>query len=208
MSIIFIEHLKDNKIIGLWHITETLEELKSKISLFAQDEFYFTKKRTLNKKREWLASRILLQEMSNHPWKIAYDPFGKPLDLDQKFNLSISHSHAYSTALIDQTSCVGIDVQKMKIPFQTGHDYFLNAAEMKWIDPSNNELINLIWSAKETIYKFAGIFELNFKEAITILPFDLTQPDPIFCELRTPTEIKTISVAYRLFDEYVLTYTI
>jgi 4'-phosphopantetheinyl transferase len=208
MSIISIEHLKDRKIIGLWHISETLEILKSMIHLSEQDELHYNKRKTLSKKKQWLASRILLQQMYPNPCYITYDSFGKPFDSLHQFNLSISHSDAYCSVYIDPFSPVGVDVQKMKIPFRVGLDYFLNDSELKWIDPSNDLLINLIWSAKETIYKYAGIYALNFKEAINIVPFDLKNPNPIVCILKLPDQIQAISVSYRFFEDYVYTYTV
>jgi 4'-phosphopantetheinyl transferase len=207
MSIIFIEHLKDNKIIGLWHITETLDTLKNKITLTALDELHYRKRATLAKKREWLASRILIQEMKKTLCRIDYDTYGKPFDLDGNVQLSISHSHAYCCVYIDSTDCVGIDIQKLKTPFQSGLDYFLNTTEMQWVDSENNALINLIWSIKETIFKFVGLYELNFKESITIPPVDLTQPVPVVCSIALADKTLKIPVDYRFFGDYVLTYT-
>ena len=74
-----------NCTIAIWEITETLEELLQLANAISTANF-----NTEKRKKEWLASRLLLNEI-NPNCSISYNPFGAP-ELNNGSFISISHS--------------------------------------------------------------------------------------------------------------------
>ena len=62
MAFKFIEH-RDNGLLGLWEITETTEELQALLTPKNEELESFLQLKNELRKREWLAVRLLLQQM-------------------------------------------------------------------------------------------------------------------------------------------------
>ena len=92
-----------NCIIAIWEITETLEELLKLSHLISTADF-----NTEKRKKEWLASRLLLNEI-NPNYSISYNAFGAP-ELNNSSYISISHSKELVAIIISKQQ-VGIELQ-------------------------------------------------------------------------------------------------
>ena len=162
----FTKHTAPTKLY-IWHITESLEQLES----------YLTCKKTVEAKKyasvmhqkQYLAKQILLHRYALIK-KLDYLASGKPVLTDGQY-ISISHSGNY-VAIAVGSQPVGIDIEKpnpklIKISSRFKHpDDELPAL--------TEELVQLqyLWTAKESIYKLAGMGGLNFKNNIRILSFE------------------------------------
>jgi len=208
MGITSIKRLSENSLLGLWHITESVDELFGKVILSSnENEIYYSKK-TDSRKKEWLACRNLIKEMLHANVEISYDQSGKPFLTNHEFYISMSHSGEYSCVYVNGLKPVGVDIQKFKSSIKAGYDFFIHESDEKWVNTNSNELLHIIWSIKETVFKYFGIPELDIKKDIVVNPFTSNENGIIEVNILNHGPIRTILVYYQVFDGYVLTYTI
>ena len=82
---------------GIWKIEESSEVL---LSLLRNREEYLPQLeliRTEQRRREWLACRVLLQELTGGPVCVAYRPNGAPYLSGSSLHISISHTKGYAS---------------------------------------------------------------------------------------------------------------
>lgn len=208
MGISYIKRVSEEGMLGLWHITETWEYLGDQLGLSGTDQLILSEKKTDARKREWLACRVLLQNMLDARAEIAYHENGKPYITTESHFISMSHSGAYACVYLDKNRSTGIDIQQLKPSISKGSDFFLNEAEQEWADIENNTLLHIIWSVKESVFKFAGDPSIDIKKHIITTSFNSNQNDSIEVKLISRGSIETVKVNYETFDDYVLTWTI
>jgi phosphopantetheinyl transferase (holo-ACP synthase) len=159
--------------IGVWKIEESVDELlallpctstacKSSLSGMNNDR----------RRREWLASRILLKELTGEEAVISYRPSGAPYVWRRKTHISISHTKDYAAIVLDNDYSVGIDIEYPNPRAQKVKKRFLSPEEEAFLDNENEMLHSLIcWCAKEAIYKCMGSEESDFKWDFCLKPF-------------------------------------
>ena len=118
-------------------------------------------------REQFLATRKILA-LENSDYIITYDPDGKP-SLNAEHNISISHSHEIAAIAISNNCKIGLDVQlKEKKIFNIQHK-FLNKFEK--LNIGNNpsiDILTMIWTSKESIYKAIGLKGISFSKNIKI----------------------------------------
>jgi 4'-phosphopantetheinyl transferase len=207
MSLVYKKVVSEGALLGLWKISESLEELHATVNLTGLDQEILSKKGSERKKTEWLAVRHLLRELLNATAEITYDALGKPFLKDSNYYLSISHSVQYAAVYMNKAKPVGIDIQKIKTDIEKGFDFFLNAEEQLWVDKTDFMLMNILWSAKESVYKSAGVKDLDPKNQISVNPFQ-AESDGIISAVFTDKNNVTLLIHYEVFEDYVLTRTL
>lgn len=208
MAICYIKSISDDSTLGLWHMSESWQELKEMVNLPELELLALEDKKTDRRKQEWLACRILLQEMSQMQPIIVYDENRKPHIKDSTRQLSMSHSGAYACVYVHDNKPVGVDLQQMKPSISKGADYFLNDAEMQWTDLNDNVLLHLIWCAKEAVFKYAGDADLDLKKHIITNPFQSNQNGTIEVCIQKENVNRSVKVHYDAFEDYLLAWTI
>ena len=96
---------------GVWKIEESSDTL---FSLLENGEEYLSQLEdihTEHRRREWLASRVLLQTLLGRPARIAYHPNGAPYLLDSSLYISISHTKGYA-AILQQDGGISFPIRK------------------------------------------------------------------------------------------------
>jgi 4'-phosphopantetheinyl transferase len=207
MGVVFIKKVSGTAQLGLWHIHETTDVLRLPLSLTTEEEKVFHRKISDRKKKEWLASRNLLQAMIPENFGLYYDAHGKPFLKESHTHISISHSGAYAVVYTDSSKSVGTDIQKLKPDISKGVEYFLNKAELNCFDIADNIMLHILWSAKESVFKYIGSHELNLKEDVILMPFDRNQSGTIQVNILHYSHKQGIRVAYKQLGDYILTRT-
>ena len=156
--------IDDQTKIKIWKVT--LDEL-SHNELNNEDKELLKKKRSDLLREQFLATRKMLA-FENSDYKITYDLDGKP-NLNNEYNISISHSHELVAFVISVNCKAGIDVQLKEIKIFNIQNKFLNKFEKFNIgeDPSI-DILTMIWTSKESIYKAIGLKGISFSENIKI----------------------------------------
>ncbi|TAE83363.1 MAG: 4'-phosphopantetheinyl transferase superfamily protein [Bacteroidetes bacterium] len=159
----------ENTFLLVWKITEDAETLKKLVHRVND-----THSANAQKHLHWFASRAALAVHfgGNTMLEIAKDQFNKPsLKVgEQAYHLSITHSNNYAAVLFSKTYLVALDIEKVDNRIGRVSHKFMNAAELEMLagelNPVNAQ--TLIWSGKETLYKYYGQKELDFKQHMTI----------------------------------------
>ena len=159
-----------NCIIAIWEITETLEELLQLSHVISTADF-----NTEKRKKEWLASRLLLNEI-NPNYSISYNTFGAP-ELSNGSNISISHSKGLVAIIISQQQ-VGIDIEEISEKALRVSSKFVSTNNLNALTA---EKATLIWCCKEAVFKWHQKGNVDFINDINLNQFELKEKGEIEC---------------------------
>lgn len=205
MPIIQRTNLNENTVLALWKIDESREEL---LAILTEDLVDTGINRHSN--IHWLASRVLLQELcSGQSIELLKDEFNKPsLNINHKpYAVSITHSYEYAAVMISRSHTVSLDMERIDNRILKVSHKFIREDEL--YGEHNPILYNtIIWSAKETLYKYYGKKELDFKLNLNIHPFVYTEnPFITTGSIHKENYLLNLPVHIETIDGYVLTYS-
>ena len=203
---IFLQHqINETTRLGIWKIEETEEFFKGTVPQHRNVTHP-------HKRLQHLAGRFLLQFLfPGFPYElIKIADTRKPFLPDEQYHFSISHCGDFAAAIVSKDSRVGIDIE---IPTQkiAGIMYkFLSAKEheaFQLIQPDINRipLATLLWSAKESVFKWHGNGGVDFRREIQ-LGKKHEANETIECFF-SKNEV-SLSINYREFDHLVLAWVI
>ena len=201
----------NNSMIGTWKLEEPVDVLLKKVALIPEDLEVFQKIKIEERKKQWLAVRVMLNRLMQAPKAAAiiYDDYKKPLVKDSDYKISISHSHDYAALIIDRYSETGIDIELIKPTVQKIAHKFLSDSEMKNINTTNAiDQMYVYWCAKEALYKLYGKKELDFKKNLMVHNFKYENKGTITAQIIKGTFHKTYNLWYEKMDNYMLVYVI
>ena len=173
MPLVHAENITKECRLLVWELTESAESLHEMLPS-AADRSEFSTISHPQKKREWLAGRVLLAkivaeagEVFQGTWK---DEYGKPFLTGSPQYISITHTLDYVAAVIHPTLPVGIDMEKKDDKLLRTARKYLNESEMVEAGNSLSALCTY-WCAKEALFKLNGRNKVSFKNDIRIQPF-------------------------------------
>ena len=156
--------INDKTKIKIWKVM--IGELNTK-ELNSDEKKLLILKKSNILREQFLATRKLLAT-ENSDYKITYDINGKPL-LNSNYNISISHSHEIAAIAISDNSNIGLDVQLKESKIFNIQNKFLNKSEKSNIgDNPTIDILTMVWTSKESIYKAIGLKGISFSENIKI----------------------------------------
>lgn len=173
MPLVHAENITEDCRLLVWQLTESAEALQEMLPA-AADKAEFSTISHPQKKREWLAGRVLLAlivaeagEIFQGTWK---DEHGKPFLVGSQHYISLTHSFDYVAAVIHPTLPVGIDMEKKDDKLLRTARKYLKESEM--VEAGNSLSTHCTyWCAKEALYKLNGRNRVSFKDDIIIQPF-------------------------------------
>ncbi|MFV0483767.1 MAG: 4'-phosphopantetheinyl transferase family protein [Bacteroidales bacterium] len=155
---LYSRKISKNIEIGIWELSESLEELEGKYSLKPQETRRYSTISNETRKREWLATRILLQLMLNKDLLINYDKSGKPCINEISKEISITHTSDFVGVALSDKPC-GLDIESLHRRYERITSKFLHYKNEQWLHTRNlnkedrRYLLTLVWVCKETLYK-------------------------------------------------------
>jgi len=172
------KHIHAHGQIALWYINEKPEALQGLLTI---DEFVPFKIERRN--THWLSARIALQEVvGESSSKIIKNLEGKPFLKDDDGHISITHSGNMSAAIFNFENACGIDLELFDSRIQHIVHKFTTPEEAALFAPGFNLACScLLWSAKESVFKYGSIHEVDFKEHIQLKAIDLENQTLNFC---------------------------
>ncbi len=208
---IFMKKCMQNASLGIWEITETLEELFRQARLSDFEKKYYTSLRNPVRRKHWLSYRLILPHIfpASAVSGISYDTWGKPHMENGAGHISVSHSGAYSVLIVSTNCQVGVDIEHMhhKI-FRIAHK-FLSDQEAAYVSTSESmENLYLIWCAKEALYKLHGRGSLSFREHLHIDPFVVEEKGQITGYINQEGSTSRNTLFYERIGSYMMVYTI
>jgi len=197
--------------IAIWHLDDQVEELLQQSSLSDSEQQKFATFTAERRKKEFLATRILLDTLLETKDEIVYpDSTGRPFLKNSKKNISVSHSLDFAVIIVSFKK-VGIDIEQTNRNIDRVATRFLHASEQKFISKQENQQAAkiLFWSAKEAVFKCSEFQGIEFNEQILIHPFELNKTEGEFNASLTYKEQKTdYLLKYRFFKNNIMVYCV
>jgi 4'-phosphopantetheinyl transferase EntD len=209
MPLFYQHNINESTKLAIWHITEGEDFFLQKVPL----------KRDVShaqKRLQHLAGRYLLTELfPDFPLEeILIADTRKPFLVDEKYHFSISHFGQYAAAIVSSLNRVGVDVEKTSPTIEKIRNKFLSEEEsaiaFEGIEKSGHRLrqLTLLWSAKETIFKWYSLGNVNFREHICWVKPYFVRSDgfgKLTFEFRKEGVVP-LSIFYKVFEDLVLTF--
>lgn len=186
----------------IWEITETLEELLSKVVLKEKTQKRLDGMKSQMHQRAFLSVRMLIQEMGFTDKDLHYDEFGKPY-FDCHNYISITHSYHFAAIIISHEK-VGIDMELQREKILKIADKFVDT-EFGYLNAKVSEeyvkKLTVIWGAKEAIFKIRNEKGISFKDHIRVGDFSLDKKQTL-ASLHFDDLIKDFNVYYEEIKSY------
>lgn len=174
MPLFYQQDINETTRLGVWKIEE--------------DESFFSRTVPLqhsithpNKRLQHLAGRYLLPYLfPDFPTTaIEIADTRKPFLSGEQYHFSISHCGRYAAALVSSTERVGIDIEMITPRVEKIKHKFLHPDELAFVHsqdiPQQTELLTLLWSAKEAMFKWWGSGEVDFSEVLRTKSFTFSE---------------------------------
>ena len=204
MPIFFQNQVNDTTRLGIWKIEESEEFFLSNVPL--QKEVTHPHKRL-----QHLAGRFLLQFLfPDFPYDlIRIADTRKPYLADEQYHFSISHCGDYAAAIVSKNQRVGIDIEIPSEKVERIKHKFLNEREQEvgnWQEAiGNGQLLTLLWSAKESVFKWYGEGGVDFRQHIQLKKIH-QGIETVDCFFEKTNQ--ALVIHYRLFDHLVLAWVV
>lgn len=158
-------------VIGIWELAENSSELQTDFQFSNSEKTTFESLKIEKRKKEFLAVRLLLNEILDKKAEIIYDERGKPTIEDSGYNVSISHSAQLAVVFLSKKN-IGIDAENIHRHIHPVVNRFLSKKEKEQTsNTSDAQTAQIIyWSAKEAIFKCTREKNIQFNTEISIQP--------------------------------------
>ncbi len=210
MPLFRISEINSNVKLGIWKITESLDELLSGFAIHPQEKHSFDKFTSKGRKKQWLATRKLIRILSGRDdlW-IKHDSNRKPCIVGGDFEISISHTEGFAAILLGKADALGIDIERIHDRILRIKHKFIREDEFKFLNEDKDDLTQLflLWSAKETLFKYYEKGNIDFKEHLKVFPFELNKKGCLNTQIHCTDLNQEISLHYEIINGHVLVYT-
>jgi len=205
VPIFFQQQINDTTRLGIWKIEETEDFFKTNVPQHRNVTHP-------HKRLQHLAGRFLLQYLfPSFPYElIQIADTRKPFLPDEQFHFSISHCGDYAAAIVSKDKRVGIDIEIPVEKISKIMYKYLSAKEHELfhlVDPDKNRIpfATLLWSAKESVFKWHGNGGVDFRRQIQLKKQN-PGSDTIECLFsKSETEL---AIHYKEFGHLVLAWVV
>ncbi len=193
-------------LIGVWHLTETSDEL---LPFFSDQELadpVYLKYTHEKRKVEWLATRVLTKQLIGSDFTISYTETGRPIlnHLRYKY-LSISHSRHFVVVFVHESCQVGIDIEDTLRNYNSIEKRYLSDEEL--LQTGKNPLLQcLYWCAKEAIFKLVPDHEVDFRNQIHISPFNPEKEDLFLVKFKSGEGDSIHQLHFQIFGDHCMVW--
>jgi 4'-phosphopantetheinyl transferase len=207
MGLIIKKQLNADCLLGIWEISEDYDTLRSFLNLENSDVHTLESFRNHERKLEFLSVRSLLTQMTHPSAKIVYNGSRKPFLRDKSFNISITHSHLFTSIILSQDKRVGIDMEYMTDRISKVAYKFISEKEYISEDKEFQRYhLYIHWCAKEALYKLCNKPNLNFRENLIINPFQINEKGVITGHLDIDEKKEDFDLHYFKYNNYIIVW--
>ncbi len=209
MPLFYQQDINENTKLGIWHITESAGFFEKKVPLHRAITHP-------HKRLQHLAGRYLLQylfpDFPYHEMLIADSR--KPYLPDEQYHFSISHCGSHAAAIVSRTSRVGIDIEMVSPRVYNIRHKFLHETEWAGVqqvaagEQQQQELLTLLWSAKEAVYKWWSFGSVDFSEAIRLEQFQYAPGGTMNGRFTREATSYPLTLHWKLFPCITLVWTV
>ena len=217
MALVYQHNINETTRLAVWHITEPETFFLQRVPL-KQDVSH------PHKRLQHLAGRYLLSFLFEaFPLEeILVADTRKPFLQNEQYHFSISHCGDFAAAIVSSKERVGIDIELVTARIERVKHKFTSSDEMLFLNDEykaflhqfeleekmEQEFLTMIWSAKETIFKWYGEGQMDFRQhmqlngAISFSDDDLISLPFLF----TKNEMRYFTVRAKMFGSFVLAW--
>jgi phosphopantetheinyl transferase len=204
MPVFFQHQINDYTRLGVWKIEETEGFFKGNVPQHREVTHP-------HKRLQHLAGRFLLQYLfPDFPYElIKIADTRKPYLPDERYHFSISHCGDYAAAIVSSKNRVGVDVEQPVEKILNIQRKFLSDKEKNHfsgeLTTHDSQLTTLLWSAKESVFKWYGEGGVDFRQHIQLFNLQETKQtiDCFFAKNQSE-----LVIHYRHFHELVLAWAV
>jgi len=199
---------KDGQRTAVWEILEDENTLLRIVTLNTSDKNTFSQITNPGRRLEWLAIRALLKEFYPSLPSIDYHENGRPLLVNHRDKISISHSGKLVAIALHPVKNPGIDIEITHPRILKISTRFLNEHEKKYLgDQPTIEQLTIIWGAKEVMFKVYEHGDISFKNDFTVKSFTPSSNGNIEGIIYKNTQTIHIPMEYRKIGNFILVQT-
>lgn len=211
MPLVYYNKISNGLELGIWHITESVDELFKYLYLNKEEFATLYSFKSEKRKKQWMSYRALIRTIvqTDFIYRIYYDENNKPYLVNPTRAISVSHTDNYSAVLINENvnEIRGLDVERLSEKAFRNKNKFLTDEEINLLPIDNLYFYStLFWSAKESVYKKSNIPNIFLKSNIKIENIDF-ENNIINAKLFYKDIIVEINVFWSIYDSMVITYT-
>ena len=209
MTAVKILHIEKGKL-GIWKFREPSEELQRIFRFTEKEKAEFQSIKYENRKREYLAVRLLLEQLLGEKAEISYTSRGKPRLENNPLSISISHSSDLAVVLLSEKNA-GVDAENIRRDAEKVAHRFLSENELNAVKNSHRAQLQcmLYWCAKEAAFKFSVLPEIEFKSHINISNFAVNTDGGVFTGKLSKEQPNTnLAFHYLFYENNVVVYCV
>ena len=204
MPIIEDLKLSETSRLIIWEISETINELKTKVLLSENSLKLLNQRKSEIQKKQFLAIRNILSELSIDDRDMKYEESGRPYVMGGQ-NISLSHSDTYAAVILSD-NVVGIDIEIMNDRILKIKDKFLET-ELNYPEKLEVATALIYWNIKESIFKAVPKKGVDFKKNILVLPLNMKKNTTKSWFIDND-EIYSFETHFKISKKYTLAFVI
>ncbi len=210
MPVFYQQSIDKNTKIGIWKIEESEDFFLQTVPV--QKEITHPHKRL-----QHLAGRYLLRYLfPDFPFElIRIADTRKPFLQNEAYHFSISHCGDFAAAIVSSTKRVGIDVEIYSEKIERISNKFVHKLEENILfnfAPDNHfqKYLTLLWSTKESIFKWYGIGQVDFKKHMQLqaIHFDEVRQIVLSDFLFSKERSQLLKLRSVLMEKFVLSWLV
>ena len=206
MPLFYQQNINESTKLGVWRIEEPEEFFLQRVPL--QREITHPHKRL-----QHLAGRYLLPflfpDFPHEEIKIA--DTRKPFLPNEQYHFSLSHCSNFAAAIVSKVNRVGVDVEIITERVNKIKHKFLHPDELRFVNSQTHQQINLLtllWSAKEAMFKWYGLGEVDFSDMMRTFPFELKAEGEIDAAFMKEDLQEKFTLHYRMMGVVSLVWVV
>lgn len=151
-----------NTKVYFWQMSEDVETLTALCRDMGIDTDFVETFGSVQRKKEKLATRLLLNKVFGKNPKLEYKETGAPYLVDEDINISISHSKDLCALAVNSEEELGMDIEKVASRVLKVRSKYLSEKEMADVAEDDIEANTISWTAKEALFKVIPENEIDF----------------------------------------------
>jgi phosphopantetheinyl transferase len=205
VALFYQQNINELTKLAIWELTESEDFFAASVTI--QNNVTHP-----NKRLQHLAGRYLLPYLfPDFPYSsIAIADTRKPYLPDEQYHFSISHCGNYAAAIVSTEERVGVDIELYTERVHRIKHKYLHALELEFVNSIVNEkqteLLTLLWSAKEAMFKWWGNGDVDFSEVLRIEPFLMMQHGIIQARFEKGETNIPLKLHYRMMENICLVW--
>jgi phosphopantetheinyl transferase len=205
VALFYQQNINEQTRLAIWELTEQEDFFAAAVTI--QNNITHPHKRL-----QHLAGRYLLPYLfPDFPSSsIAIADTRKPYLPDEQYQFSISHCGNYAAAIVSSEERVGIDLELYTERVHRIKHKFLHHSELEFVnnivEEKHTQLLTLLWSSKEAMFKWWGNGDVDFSEVLRIDPFLMQQEGIIHARFEKGKTNIPLELHYRMMEKMCLVW--